>query len=69
MNINKLLQEEYHDMSFKELSSAPFNAINGIDEDIAERIRASFKPHSLSKFVNIADAIVTLAEGEVSEDN
>jgi len=69
MNVNKFLQEEYQDMSFKELTNAPFNAINGVSEDIASRIEAAFKPRTLSKFVNIAEAIITLAEGEETEKN
>jgi len=67
ININKFLEEEYRDMTFNELSGAPFNAIKGVSEDTAKRIRAAFKPLELSKFVNLAEAIVTLAEGEVPE--
>ena len=51
-------------MTFNELCAAPFNAIKGVSEKDAERIKAAFKPRALSKFVNIAEAIVTLAEGE-----
>jgi len=64
MNINKFLNKEYQNMSFKELSQSPFSLIKGVSESDAERIRAAFKPKTLSKFVNIAEAIVTLAEGE-----
>jgi len=64
MNINKFLDKEYQNMTFNELCAAPFNAIKGVSEKDAERIKAAFKPRALSKFVNIAEAIVTLAEGE-----
>ena len=64
MNINKFLNKEYHNMTFKELSHSPFNLIKGVSENDAERIKAAFRPKTLSKFVNIAEAIVTLAEGE-----
>jgi len=67
MNINKFLNEEYRDMSFRELSGAPFNAVKGVSESTARRIRETFKPKTLSKYVDLAEAIVMLAEGEVSE--
>ena len=68
MNINKFLIKEYQKMSFKELNDVPFNAIKGVSESDAERIRETFKPKTLSRYVNIAQAIVTLAEGEAEED-
>ena len=67
MNVNKFLNEDFKDMSFKDLSDSPFEAIKGINEDVAKRVRESFTPKSLSKYVNIAQAIVTLAEGEEEE--
>ena len=64
MNINKFLDKEYHGMTFNELKHAPFSAIKGVSESDDDRMRAAFKRNELSKFVEIADAIVTLAEGE-----
>jgi len=67
MNVNKFLNEDYKDMTLKDLSDSPFEAIKGIDEKTAKLIREAFTPKSLSRYVNIAQAIVTLAEGEVDE--
>ena len=67
MNVNKFLNKEYQNMSFKELYDVPFDAIKGISESDAKRIREAFKPKALSRYVNIAQAIVTLAEGEVED--
>jgi len=67
MNVNKFLNEDYKDLTFKDLSNSPFDAIKGISEDTAKRLREAFTSKSLSKFVNIAQAIVTLAEGEEEE--
>jgi len=64
MNVNKFLNKDYKDMTFKDLSECPFEAIKGINENVANRVRKSFTPKSLSRYVNIAQAIVTLAEGE-----
>ena len=68
MNVNKFLNNNYKDMTFKDLSDSPFEAIKGINENTANRIREAFTPKSLSRYVNIAQAIVTLAEGEADED-
>ena len=54
-------------MTFKDLADCPFEAIKGINENIANRVREAFTPKSLSGYVNIAQAIVTLAEGEEEE--
>jgi len=64
MNINKFLDKEYENMSFEQLKSIPFEALQGVSENDAILFRKAFNKRELSKFVNIAQAIVTLAEAE-----
>jgi len=64
MNINKFVDKKYEKMSFKELADAPFDVIQGVTEKKAELIHKAFYKKALTKYVNIADAIVTLAEAE-----
>jgi len=64
MNINKFLDKEYEKMSFEELIKAPFDALSGVSENDARLVNEAFSKRELSKFVKIAQAIVTLAEAE-----
>ncbi|MDR0464955.1 MAG: hypothetical protein LBG94_07575 [Treponema sp.] len=64
MNINKFLDKKHEKMSFKELREAPFNALSGVSENDARLVNEAFGKKELSKFVKIAQAIVTLAEAE-----
>jgi len=67
MNINKIVDKKYEKMSFNELADSPFNAIQGVTESEAELISQAFHINELSKYVNWARAIVTLAEAEEAE--
>lgn len=51
-------------MSLNELKKAPFEALAGVSEHDAELIREAFNRKVLSRYVNIASAIVTLAAAE-----
>ena len=64
MNINKFLDKEYEKMSFEQLKEAPFEALQGVSENDAVLLKKAFNKRALSKFVNIAGAIVTLSEAE-----
>ncbi|MCL2244937.1 MAG: hypothetical protein FWC03_10805 [Treponema sp.] len=64
MNINKFLDKKYEKMSFKELKKAPFDALAGVSENDAALMKEAFKKNELSRFVEIANAIVTLAAAE-----
>ena len=64
MNINKFLDKEYEKMSFVQLKNVPFEALQGVSENDAILLKKAFNKRRLSKYVNIAQAIVTLAEAE-----
>ena len=64
MNINKFVNKEYEKMSFEQLKDAPFEALQGVSENDARLLKKAFNKRALSKFVKIAQAIVTLAEAE-----
>ncbi|MCL2214701.1 MAG: hypothetical protein FWC06_05760 [Treponema sp.] len=64
MNVNKFLDKKYEKMSLNELKKAPFEALAGVSEHDAELIREAFNRKVLSRYVNIASAIVTLAAAE-----
>jgi len=64
MNINKFVDKKYEKMSFEQLKSAPFEALQGVTEDGARLMKKAFRKKELSKYVTWASAIVTLAEGE-----
>jgi len=66
MNINNFVDKEYEKMTFEQLKSAPFEALQGISNNDSILIKKAFRKKQLSKFANIAQAIVTLAEAEVS---
>ena len=64
MNINKFLDKSYEKMSFRELTKAPYEALQGISEEKAALIKNSFNKKALSKFVKRAQAVVALAKAE-----
>jgi len=64
MNINKFVDKEYERWSFEQLKDAPFDALQGVSENDSVLIKKAFRRKQLSKFANIASAIVTLAEAE-----
>ena len=64
MNISKFVDKKYERMSFTQLKTAPLDALQGFSENDAVLIKKAFRKKELSKFVNIAGAIVTLAEAE-----
>jgi len=64
MNINKFVDKAYERMSFEQLKTAPYDALQGISENDAEILYKAFRKKELSKYVNIAGAIVTLADAE-----
>jgi len=64
MNINKFLDKKYERMSFTQLKDAPFEALAGVTNQDSVMIKKAFRKKQLSKFANIAQAIVTLAEAE-----
>ncbi|MCL2264450.1 MAG: hypothetical protein FWC22_00275 [Treponema sp.] len=64
MNINKFVDKKYEKYSFKQLEKAPIDALQGISENSANLIMEAFSKKALSKYVNVANAIVTLAEAE-----
>jgi len=67
MNINKIVDKKYEKMSFNEIADSPFSAIQGVTESESELISQAFHIKELSKYVNWARAIVTLAEAEEAE--
>ena len=64
MNINKFVDKAYEKFSFEQLKTAPYDALQGISENDAVLLYKAFRKKELSKFVNIAGAIVTLADAE-----
>ena len=68
MNINKIVDKKYEKMSFNEIADSPFSAIQGVTESESELISQAFHIKELSKYVNWARAIVTLAEAEEAEE-
>ncbi|MCL2242912.1 MAG: hypothetical protein FWC03_00405 [Treponema sp.] len=64
MNINKIIDKEYENLSFEQLKTIPFEALSGVNYNDAILFRKAFNKRELSRYVNIAGAIVTLAEAE-----
>ena len=64
MNINKFIDKAYEGWSFEQLKSAPVDALQGLSENDAVLVKKAFNKKELSKFANIASAIVLLAEAE-----
>jgi hypothetical protein len=69
MNINKALDKAYEKKTFKELVNAPVDALEGVSEGDAEKLKAAFNVKTIGdlanlKYVKWAQAIVNLAETE-----
>ena len=64
MNINKFVDKKFEKMTFKQLKDAPVHALSGVSERDAGLLKQTFKKRELSKYVNIARAIVELAKAE-----
>jgi hypothetical protein len=71
MNINKLIDKKYENLTFKELAVAPVDAIAGISAGDVKLLKEVFNVKTISDLaklpssVNLAKAICALAEGEL----
>jgi hypothetical protein len=70
MNIDKFVVKKYEKLSLKEIAKAPVDAIAGISEGDARLLQQAFKVKTVSdlaklKYVKWAQAICTLADGEI----
>jgi len=70
MNIDKFVVKKYEKMTLKEIAASPVDAIAGISEGDAKLLKDAFKVKTVSdlaklKYVKWAQAICTLAEGEL----
>jgi hypothetical protein len=70
MNIDKFLDKKYEKLTLKELTAAPVDAIAGISEGDAKLLKEAFNVKTVKdlaklKYVKWAQAICTLAEGEL----
>jgi hypothetical protein len=70
MNIDKFVVKKYEKMTLKEIAAAPVDAIAGISEGDAKLLKEAFKVKTVAglaklKYVKWAQAICTLAEGEL----
>jgi len=64
MNINKFVDKKYENISFSQLKKVPIDALQGVSKNDALLLEKAFNIKELSKYVQRAQAIVTLAEGE-----
>ena len=67
MNINKVLDKAYEKKSFKELADAPVDALQGVSEGDAQKLKEAFNVKTIKdlatlKYVRWAQAITTLSE-------
>ena len=70
MNLNKFLIKKYEQKTLKEIVNAPVEAIAGVSEGDAKLLKEAFNVKTVSDFANLkyvkwAQAICTLADGEV----
>ena len=70
MNIDKFVVKKYENLTLKEVAASPVDAIAGISEGDAKLLKEAFNVKTVSdlaklKYVKWAQAICTLAEGEV----
>jgi hypothetical protein len=70
MNIDKYVIKKYEGLELKEIAGAPVYAISGVSEGDANLLREAFNVKTVSdlanlKYVKWAQAICTLAEGEI----
>lgn len=69
MNINKAVDKAFESKSLKEIADAPVDALQGVSEGDAEKLKAAFNIKTVrdlaeSKYVKWAQAIVNLADTE-----
>ena len=74
MNINKIVDKPYEQMTFRELAGAPADAISGISKDDGIRLREAFNVKTIAdlaklKYVKWAQFLCLLAEAEEEEEN
>ncbi|MCL2244682.1 MAG: hypothetical protein FWC03_09490 [Treponema sp.] len=67
MEIDKALDKAYEKMSFRELADAPVDALQGVSEGDAVKLKEAFNVKTIRdlatlKYVRWAQAITTLAE-------
>ena len=70
MNIDKFVVKKYENLTLKEVAAAPVDAIAGISEGDAKLLKEAFHVKTVAdlaklKYVKWAQAICTLAEGEL----
>jgi len=70
MNIDKFVVKKYENLTLREVAASPVDAIAGISEGDAKLLREAFKVKTVAdlaklKYVKWAQAICTLAEGEL----
>ena len=67
MQINKAVDKAYEKKSFKELADAPVDALQGVSEGDAQKLKEAFNVKTIRdlatlKYVRWAQAITTLSE-------
>jgi len=70
MNIDKFVVKKYEKLTLKEIAASPVDAIAGVSEGDAKLLKEAFNVRTVEdfaklKYVRWAQAICTLAEGEV----
>jgi len=70
MNIDNCVIKKYEQKTLKEIAHAPVDALQGVSEGDARLLKEAFNVKTVSDFANLkyvkwAQAICTLAEGEV----
>jgi len=70
MNIDKFVVKKYENLPLKEIAASPVDAIAGVSEGDAKLLKEAFHVKTVEdlaklKYVRWAQAICTLAEGEL----
>jgi hypothetical protein len=70
MNIDKFVVKKYEKLTLKEIAASPVDAIAGVSEGDAKLLKEAFNVKTVEDFAKLkyarwAQAICTLAEGEV----
>lgn len=73
MNINKIVDKDYKDKSFKEIADAPVNALQGISARDAKLLKQALNIETVRDLANLeyvkwATAIATLADAVTAEE-
>lgn len=73
MNINKIVDKDYKDKSFKEIADAPVNALQGISARDAKLLKQALNIETVRdladlEYVKWATAIATLADAVTAEE-